>query len=194
MPGREREWSGAAERPWYTKGIERAERSRPAAGAPRRRWRAEEAWREGDEWPERRRSSRAVESRHPAREWPPYEEEYRTYGDDYWARGGEFWTRYGPEFTARRRFRTRGWNRARYVPASEVPRGRRERWWYAIGPERRMDYDWAYSARRPERYGWTGETGRDGGPGVGPGGRWAGGRRRGRDGGRWMRRRRRWAW
>lgn len=35
-----------------------------------------------------------------------------------------------------------------------------EEWWYAIGPEPLADYDWAYSARRPERYGWTGETGR----------------------------------
>jgi hypothetical protein len=35
-----------------------------------------------------------------------------------------------------------------------------EEWWHAIGPEPRADYDWAYEARRPERYGWTGETGR----------------------------------
>ena len=217
MPGREREWSGVAERPWYTKGIERAERLRPAAGAPRPRWREEEAAREREEWLERRREGRAgraapsgygtdyVPDRtgpsyggggwpYPARERLPYEDEYRPYGDEYGAHDREYWTRYGPEFTTRRRHRPRVRNRERYVPASEVPRGRRERWWYAIGPERRMDYDWAYSARRPERYGWTGETGRDGGPGAGPGGRWAGGRRRGRDGGRWLRRRRRRAW
>lgn len=35
-----------------------------------------------------------------------------------------------------------------------------DEWWHAIGPEPRADYDWAYEARRPERYGWTGETGR----------------------------------
>ena len=224
MPGREWEWSGAAERPWYTKGIERAERFRPVAGAPRPRWREGETWRERGERPERRREGRAGRAappgygvdyvaepsrrtygardwRHPARERPsygeehgPYGERYEAYGEEYGAYGDEYWTRYGPEFTARRRFRRRGWGRARYVPASEVPRGRRERWWYAIGPERRMDYDWAYSARRPELYGWTGETGRDGGPGDGPGGWQAGGRRRGRDGGWWMRRRRRRAW
>lgn len=37
---------------------------------------------------------------------------------------------------------------------------RPDAWWHAIGPEPRADYDWAYAARRPERYGWTGETGR----------------------------------
>lgn len=37
---------------------------------------------------------------------------------------------------------------------------RPDEWWHAIGPEPRADYDWAYEARRPERYGWTGETGR----------------------------------
>lgn len=35
-----------------------------------------------------------------------------------------------------------------------------DEWWHAIGPEPRADYDWAYESRRPERYGWTGETGR----------------------------------
>jgi len=35
-----------------------------------------------------------------------------------------------------------------------------EAWWYAIGPEPLADYDWAYGSGRPERYGWTGETGR----------------------------------
>lgn len=35
-----------------------------------------------------------------------------------------------------------------------------EQWRHAIGPERREDYDWAYNAGRPERYGWTGRTGR----------------------------------
>jgi len=36
-----------------------------------------------------------------------------------------------------------------------------EEWWHAVGPEPRADYDWHYSAGRPERYGWSGETGRD---------------------------------
>ncbi len=132
-PGwREREWHRPAERPWYTKGIERAERPRPAAGAPR-----VVAWYEYD-----------------------YDYDFRPH-------------RVVPS-RVRDRYRPRP-GRERYVPASEVPRGRPERWWYAIGPERREDYDWAYSARRPERYGWTGETGRDGGPGAGRGG-WRTGR------------------
>jgi hypothetical protein len=51
----------------------------------------------------------------------------------------------------RRRREPRGpWSRA----------WRPDEWWHSIGPEPRADYDWAYEARRPERYGWTGETGR----------------------------------
>lgn len=56
----------------------------------------------------------------------------------------------------------RPWRRRHVVPARELPGGRGdERWWHAIGPERRQDYDWAFRAGRPERYGWTGEVGRD---------------------------------
>jgi hypothetical protein len=52
-------------------------------------------------------------------------------------------------------------HRRRREPRGPWERGWRPHgWWHAIGPEPRADYDWAYEARRPERYGWTGETGR----------------------------------
>lgn len=66
----------------------------------------------------------------------------------------------------RRGDRRGGWNARPTVPASTLPRGRPavERWWRAIGPEPRSDYDWAYRSGPPERYGWTGEaSGRGGG-------------------------------
>jgi hypothetical protein len=52
-------------------------------------------------------------------------------------------------------------HRRRREPRGPWERGwRPDAWWHAIGPEPRADYDWAYKADRPERYGWTGETGR----------------------------------
>lgn len=156
----ERSWSGAGDRPWYTKGIERVERPRPAAGAPRypgpgyagdfrARYAEEYPTRYADEFT--MRSVDRFHDHYPDEYAAPYAEEYAA--------------PYADEYTARRPHRPRRWRRGRPVSASEVPRGRVERWWYAIGPERRQDYAWVYGARRPERYGWTGETGRDGGPG-----------------------------
>jgi hypothetical protein len=55
------------------------------------------------------------------------------------------------------------------APSHRRARGLRRPWerewrpdrsWHPAGEEPRIDYDWAYGARRPDRYGWTGETGR----------------------------------
>lgn len=154
--GAERWYGGEfVERPWYAKGIERAERPHPGLGAPRG----------GAAGPcrgaHRRRGGR--EAAYPPGRGEGYEGwGAGLYGPEY----GEYGRRYRGAGGARGE-RTWTWRRRQTVPASEVPRGsrRRERWWHAIGPERREDYDWAYGGDRPERYGWTGETGRDGGPG-----------------------------
>ncbi|HEX7119270.1 MAG TPA: hypothetical protein VF212_10805 [Longimicrobiales bacterium] len=180
----ERESGGAErERPAYVRGIERTERPRSAAGPLRRRLerppgpphrgrpgrRRREAGYDREAAPPGEgafpgpRAARHRRPSVPAR----YAEEY-----ERWGAG-----RYGPEYGeygrgyrgagGARRGRSWVWRRRATVPAREVPEGRRdrERWWHAIGPERREDYDWAFGGLRPARYGWTGETGRDGGPG-----------------------------
>jgi len=83
------------------------------------------------------------------------------YGPDRWDGPGrwEYWEEYrrrrpvppGPG-PARR---PRGWRRRRQARGWPGP----ERWWHAVGPERRQDYDWAFNAGPPGRYGWPGETG-----------------------------------
>ncbi|HEX7051949.1 MAG TPA: hypothetical protein VF188_17205 [Longimicrobiales bacterium] len=91
-------------------------------------------------------------------DWSEYRQEERGYGRGFRGR-----PRRPPTFPWRRgRPGWRQWGERPRRGAGRGPGGRpyRERWWGAIGPERREDYDWGYHAREPERYGWTGEVGR----------------------------------
>jgi hypothetical protein len=114
------------------------------------------------DWPERRGLRGGT---------PRYERDYRSaprYEPRYSERGAQARRRHHhrpPEWRLHPE-RDAEWARPSHRRAMEghhpwhrewVPR---PEWWHAVGPEPRSDYDWMYGAGNPDRYGWTGETGR----------------------------------